>query len=74
MGGGELQQFHDRGDYWTVDWTTTDGVRHSSAIAKSELTVISSGICLSGRDRDFDLTIRNSLLVAIENANCELID
>ncbi|MBW4558499.1 MAG: hypothetical protein KME59_21745 [Trichormus sp. ATA11-4-KO1] len=55
MGGGELQQFHDRGDYWTVDWTTTDGVRHSSAIAKTDLTVISSGICLSGRDRDFDL-------------------
>lgn len=55
MGGGELQQFHDRGDYWTVDWTTADGVRHSSAIAKSDLTVISSGICLSGRDRDFDL-------------------
>lgn len=55
MGGGELQQFHDRGDYWTVDWTTADGVRHSSAIAKSELTVISSGICLSGRDHDFDL-------------------
>ncbi|MDZ7952118.1 hypothetical protein [Nostoc sp. DedQUE09] len=55
MGGGELNQFHDRGDYWTVDWTTADGVRHSSAIAKDDLTVVSSGICLSGRDRDFDL-------------------
>ncbi|MGH1394400.1 MAG: hypothetical protein ACRAVC_10240 [Trichormus sp.] len=55
MGGGELQQYNDRGDYWTVDWTTADGVRHSSAIAKSDLTVMSSGICLSGRDRDFDL-------------------
>ncbi|YAF95605.1 MAG: hypothetical protein AB3A66_24170 [Nodularia sp. CChRGM 3473] len=55
MGGGELRHFHDRGDYWTVDWTTADGVRHSSAIAKTDLTVISSGICLSGRDRDFDL-------------------
>ncbi|WP_138496862.1 hypothetical protein [Nostoc sp. PA-18-2419] len=55
MGGGELKQFHDRGDYWTVDWTTADGVRHSSAIAKTDLTVISSGICLSGYDRDFDL-------------------
>ncbi|MBD2500667.1 hypothetical protein [Anabaena azotica] len=63
MGGGELKQFHDRGDYWTVDWTTSDGVRHSSAIAKSDLTVISSGICLSGYDRDFDL---QSLVGVIE--------
>lgn len=55
VGGGELHQFHDRGDYWTVDWTTSDGVRHTSAIAKDDLTVVSSGICLSGRDRDFDL-------------------
>lgn len=63
LGGGELRQFHDRGDYWTVDWTTADGVRHSSAIAKTDLTVISSGICLSGRDRDFDL---QSLVGVIE--------
>ncbi|WP_427159157.1 hypothetical protein ACQFX9_24320 [Aliinostoc sp. HNIBRCY26] len=63
MGGGELQQFNDRGDYWTVDWTTADGVRHSSAIAKSDLTVMSSGICLSGRDRDFDL---QSLVAVME--------
>ncbi|WP_445636426.1 DUF4376 domain-containing protein [Nostoc sp. DSM 114161] len=63
MGGGELKHFHDRGDYWTVDWTTADGVRHSSAIAKTDLTVISSGICLSGYDRDFDL---QSLVAVIE--------
>ncbi len=55
LGGGELHQFQDRGEYWTVDWTTADGVRHTSAIAKDDLTVVSSGICLSGRDRDFDL-------------------
>ncbi|OUL20400.1 hypothetical protein BV378_29945 [Nostoc sp. RF31YmG] len=63
LGGGELREFQDRGDYWTVDWTTADGVRHSSAIAKTDLTVISSGICLSGRDRDFDL---QSLVAVME--------
>jgi hypothetical protein len=55
MGGGSLKKFQDRGDYWIVDWTTADGVCHTSAIAKTDLTVISTGICLSGRDRDFDL-------------------
>lgn len=55
LGGGELHQFQDRGDYWTVEWATADGNRHTSAIAKADLTVVSSGICLSGRDRDFDL-------------------
>ncbi|BAY27974.1 hypothetical protein NIES2100_78010 [Calothrix sp. NIES-2100] len=55
QGGGELSQFQDHGDYWTVNWRTADGIRHTSAIAKIDLTVISSGICLSGRDRDFDL-------------------
>jgi hypothetical protein len=63
VGGGELHQFHDRGDYWTVDWTTATGDRHTSAIAKADLTVVSSGICLSGRDRDFDL---QSLVGVIE--------
>jgi hypothetical protein len=55
LGGGQLQQYRDRGDYWAVDWITADSIHHTSAIAKSDLTVISSGICLSGRDRDFDL-------------------
>ncbi|MGK7876604.1 MAG: hypothetical protein AB4426_25910 [Xenococcaceae cyanobacterium] len=54
-GGGELQEFRDRGEFWQVEWRTADGTVHTSAIDKSDLTVISSGICLSGRDRDFDL-------------------
>lgn len=55
MGGGELRNFRDRADYWQVEWVTGNGQHHSSAIAKNDLTVISSGICLSGLDRDFDL-------------------
>jgi hypothetical protein len=55
MGGGTLQQFQDRQDYWLVEWTTLDGEFHSSAIAKNDLTVISAGICLSGLDQTFDL-------------------
>lgn len=62
-GGGKLRSFQDRGDYWTVDWTTDDGERHTSAIAKHDLTVVSSGICLSGKDQDFDL---QSLVGVIE--------
>jgi hypothetical protein len=64
VAGGELTSFRDRGRYWTVHWTTSRGEQLTSAISKSDLTVISSGICLSGRDRDFDLT---SLVGVIEH-------
>jgi hypothetical protein len=55
MGGGELQEFRDRGNHWLIEWVTRDGERHTSAIAKGDLTVVSAGICLSGEDRKFDL-------------------
>ncbi len=63
LAGGDLREFHDRGDYWQVEWTTRDGERHTSAISKRDLTVISSGICLSDQDSDFDL---QSLVGVIE--------
>jgi hypothetical protein len=66
VAGGALSEFRDRDTYWTVEWTTSGGERQTSAILKSDLTVISSGICLSGRDRDFDLT---SLVGVIEGRN-----
>jgi hypothetical protein len=66
QGGGILDDFRDRGEFWQVEWRTRDGVSHTSAIAKNDLTVISSGICLSGRDRDFDL---QSLVGVMERAD-----
>ena len=67
-GGGDLRDFRDRGEFWQVEWTTRDGGRHTSAIAKRDLTVLSSGICLSGRDRDFDL---QSLVGVIERRDTD---
>lgn len=67
MGGGEMQDFRDRGDFWQIEWTTRDSERHTSAICKNDLTVISSGICLSGRDRDFDLQSLVGVIEAQDN-------
>ncbi len=65
VGGGSLHQFRDRDRYWQVEWTTADGIHHTSAISKTDLTVLGAGICLSGRDRDFDL---QSLVGVVEHA------
>jgi hypothetical protein len=67
MGGGELREFRDRGDFWQVEWMTRNGDRHTSAISKGDLTVISSGICLSGYDRDFDLQSLVGVIEARDN-------
>lgn len=53
--GGQLRDFRNRGEYWVVEWETSDGRRHTSAISRDQLAVVSAGICLSGRDADFDL-------------------
>ena len=55
QGGGEMRNYRDRDGFWQVEWITADGQFHTSAISKEDLTVVSAGICLSGRDRDFDL-------------------
>jgi len=63
LGGGTLREFRERRDHWLLEWTTADGERHTSAISKNDLTVLSAGICLSGEDRKFDL---QSLVGVIE--------
>jgi hypothetical protein len=63
LGGGELREFRDRKDHWVIEWITSDGELHNSAISKSDLTVISAGICLSGEDEKFDL---QSLVTVVE--------
>ena len=53
--GAELDGFAERHGAFTVRWRV-DGVTYTSIVTKGDFTVVSSGICLSGRDRDFDLT------------------
>ena len=55
VGGGELHGFVDHGSYWTVEWSTGEGQRHTSAVSRDQLTVLSAGVCLDDRDSDFDL-------------------
>ncbi len=53
--GGTLNEVIDRGDFWLVEWTAPDGWSSQSAVRKSDLSIISAGLCLSGEDRKFDL-------------------
>ncbi|MBN9420693.1 MAG: hypothetical protein J0I12_34930 [Candidatus Eremiobacteraeota bacterium] len=55
-GGGSLRSFTLDGDSFQVHWEDSRGTTRFSRIRKNDLTVLSSGICLSERDSDFDLT------------------
>lgn len=52
--GAALRDFAEQRDQYRVTYEI-DGRRHVSVVRKDNLTVQTAGICLSGRDRDFDL-------------------
>lgn len=54
VGGGKLTSFIEHSDRYSVTFDV-DGHSHTSHVNKNDLTVLSSGICLSGMDRIFDL-------------------
>ena len=53
--GGRLVSWIDRGEVYTVTYQF-GAQTHTSTVRADDLSVMTSGICLSGRDRDFDLT------------------
>jgi hypothetical protein len=55
LAGASLEGFSEQHGVLTVRYLV-DGVSHESTVTKNTLEVVSSGICLSGQDRDFDLT------------------
>lgn len=52
--GAELSSYIERQDSYTVSFNV-DGRNYVSVVRKNDLTVEVAGICLEGRDRDFDL-------------------
>lgn len=61
-GGGVFEGYTERGNNFSVTYSI-DGETYTSTIAKDRnLTVLSAGLCLSGGDRDFDLTSLMSVI------------
>jgi hypothetical protein len=59
--GARLTEFSEHGDEVTVRYAM-NGSEHTVRVRRNDLTVVSAGICLAGRDRDFDLTSLVSVL------------
>ncbi len=54
--GAQLDAHWDSGDGAVIVRYMVEGHTHTANVRLNDLSVVSSGICLSGRDRDFDLT------------------
>lgn len=52
--GAEMLDYLERRDSYRVSYVV-DGRQHVSSVEKGDLTVQTAGICLEGRDRNFDL-------------------
>jgi hypothetical protein len=59
--GGRLIAFTERDDSYTVAYLVGDE-RAVSTVRKSDLSVLTAGICLSGQDANFDLTSMVSVM------------
>lgn len=59
--GGRLIAFTERDDSYTVAYLV-EGERAVSTVRKSDLSVLTAGICLSGEDASFDLTSMVSVM------------
>lgn len=66
-GGGQLVSYIERDGVYTVTYRFGERT-HTSTVRASDLKVQTSGICLSGRDGDFDLT---SLVGVMQEAAVE---
>jgi len=65
--GAEFRRYHEHGDVYRVDYNV-DGHRHTSGVARRDLSVQIAGICLSGEDQRFDL---QSLVGVIREAQVD---